>query len=733
MPLVVTLSCSTLSSATLQVESATIIEEISTPTRASVVVAPTDDITADPSDPTALVGQAATVAIVVDGQTTRSFPLVITAVDFLDLDTGPQHVALELEHPVALLRLQRDRRTFLEKSVQDIVTSVTQTVDITPDWTASRGTSPRVACVQLGETDYDLFARLLEDEGIFWFSPDDAATSKLSIADATSAFVATTPEEIPFAGEGVGGGIGELSVRHVVTSGAVAMTDYDYEKPGVNLLSRVTVDEDAAGEVFEYPGKYATQSEGAAIAKIRAEEIASEKVSISGVSDRPELTAAKTFTITTIEDRRLPTESGKLLVRRVEHAMDRGRYRNRFVASPFELPFRPRRRTPAPVAHGTVAARATGPSGQEIHTDRLGRTKFQYAFDRLGPKTDASSQWIRVVQPALGGSMMLARVGWELAIEHEEGDPDRPIAIARMYDGEHPAPEKLPDNKTMTTFDTLTSPNAEKRNAITIDDKAGAMKMAVLAAKDLDATIEHDESETIGANDTLTIGKDSTTMIGGKQTATVEKDDTAKAAKDAGLAVAKKRTKTVSKDESVTVEGGLSVRVDGDDEESVGQDRTVTADAELLETAKGKYDLTVGAAATLSAAKDFTIYVAGKAQETVGAAKTVSSADGALALAVGGDAAVTIGGALAQTVDGNYSATVKGESARTVGAAATLTAAGKLQLSGKTVKVTVAGAGTFIGGGGIVSLTPATLSLVGIVTVKGSGGVEIVGSPHMAT
>ncbi|MBX3231412.1 MAG: type VI secretion system tip protein VgrG [Labilithrix sp.] len=728
-----TLSCPDLAGGVLRVESATLIEEISTPTRAVVVVAPTDDSTLDPADPEALIGSAATLSIVIDQSTSRSFPLVVTAVDYLGLDHSTHDlVSLQLEHPLALLRLQRDRRPFLEKSVEDIAKVVTQTVDVTADWKATRGKTPRIATVQYDETDYDFFSRLLEEEGIFWFSPDDTSAPKLVVADAADAFSPVAGETVPFADEDVGRGIDELLVEHHVTSGAVALRDYDFEKPGVDLLSRTRVDEDAAGELFEYPGRFTTQSEGGAIAKIRAEEVASSKMILRGSSDRPHLRAAAWFTLTTARDRSLPTESGKYLLRRVEHTYDKGHYRNAFVASPFELPFRPARTAPRPVAAGTSSAVATGPSGQEIHTDKLGRTKLKYGFDRLGPDDDASSQWVRVLQPALAGSMMLARVGWELAVRHLDGDPDRPVVVARMYDGQHLAPEKLPDLQTKTSFDTFTSPRAEKINAITIDDKGGAMKMEVIAAKDLDATILHDESETIGANDTVTIGKDSTTLIGGNQTSTVEKDDTAKALKDAGVAVAGNRKKTVTKDETTTIEGGVSARIDGNDEESVGQDLTVAADAELLETAKGKYDLTVLASVTASAKKDYTIYVAGKSSETVGAAKTVASSDGPLSEAIGGDATFTVGGAWVETVDGNRVSSAKGEMARTVGAAATLTAAGKLQLAGKTVKVTVAGAGTFIGAGGIVSLTAASVGLVGVITLKGSGGVEIVGNPQIA-
>jgi type VI secretion system secreted protein VgrG len=720
-----TIQCRALGEVT--VEGGTIEEEISRPTKASLTV-----VAREPLDVDALVGAEAVVTVRGGSAGDRQYPLVITGVDALELDIGGGRYTLELQHPIVLLQLRRDHRIFLEKSTRQIVEAVLQPLSLSLSWSASRGGTARTACVQHGETDYDFLCRLLEEEGIFWLCPDDASAARLLFADAPSAFTAIQGDEnLPLTGEvgeGRGMGVHAIAIEHVVTSGAVALTDWNYETPGVDLTARVTLDDSPAGEVFEYPGRYATPAEGAALAKIRAEEIASEKVRVTGTSNRPQLRAGSHFVLTSERD---DAPTGKYLVRRVEHAVG-AQYENRFVASPFELPYRPRRTTPRPIAEGAFVATVTGPAGQEIHTDKLGRMKARYAFDRLGKDDDAASQWIRVLQPALGGSMMLARVGWEMALRHLDGDPDRPVAVARLYDGEHLPPETLPDKQTKTSFETLTSPNAEKINAITIDDKRDAMLFTVTAAKDLDATILNDETESIGANDTLTVGKDSTTLIGDKQTVTVEKDDTAKAAKDAGVAVAGDRTKTVAKDETATVEGSLSVRVDGDDEETVGQNLEISADEGFLETAKGKYDLSVGGSVTAKAKKDFTVFVAGKSSETVGAAKTIFSSDGPLSESVAGNASMTVGGAWVETVDGDRVASAQGDLERTVGAASVLTAGGKLQVKAEKIKITVTGTATFIAAGGILSVTPASVGFVGLVTLKGSGGVDLVGAPQLA-
>lgn len=721
-----TIKCSPLGD--VVVESGAVVEAISAPTRASVVV-----LREEALEPADVIGQIAVLAVPIDEHTARHFALVVTAVVASELDTASHQYTLELEHPLALLGYRRDVRVFLEKTTRAVVDAVLGAaggIGVEVTWSGTRGTGVRTSCVQYGETDLDFVSRLLEEEGIFYFAPDDERAAKLTFADAPSAFTPVAGKsEIPFSAEGAGMGIHELSVEHVVTSGAVALADYDFEKPGVDLTSRATVDESPAGEVFEYPGRFTTQSDGAALAKIRAEEIASTKVVVTGTSSRSQLRAAAWFTLTSTNE---DTPTGKFLLRRVDHVFDGARYRNSFVASPFDLPYRPRRVTPRPVGDGTVVATVTGPSGQEIHTDRFGRMKGLFAFDRLGKSDDTSSQWIRVAQPALAGSMMLARVGWEMAVRHLDGDPDRAVAVSRMYDGEHVPPEKLPDTQTKTSFETLTSPRGEKLNAVTIEDKSGSMLMEVRAAKDLDATILHDETESIGEDDRIEIGKDSTSLIGDAQTFTVEKDEKTTAAKDAGVSVAGDRTKSISKDESATVDGGVSVRVDGNDESTIAQNLEIKATKELLETAEGKYDLTVGGAVTTKAKKDYFVYVTGNSTETVGGAKSVASSDGTLSDATAGKATLTVGGAWVETITGNRIASTQGDAERTVAAVSAITAAGKLQIKAKTIKITVSGAVTLLGGGGIVNMSPASVTLVGMVTLKGSGGVEIAGAPQMA-
>ena len=117
-------------------------------------------------------------------------------------------------------------------------------------------------------------------------------------------------------------------------------------------------------------------------------------------------------------------------------------YENRFRCLPLEAPFRPPRETPRPVVHGTQTAVVVGPPGEEIFTDKYGRIKVQFHWDRQGKSDADSSCWVRVATAWAGqqwGMVHIPRVGQEVVVAFEEGDPDRPIAVGSVYNAEHDA------------------------------------------------------------------------------------------------------------------------------------------------------------------------------------------------------------------------------------------------------------------------------------------------------
>ncbi len=111
-----------------------------------------------------------------------------------------------------------------------------------------------------------------------------------------------------------------------------------------------------------------------------------------------------------------------------------GIYYCTFESTPPTVSFRPPRIVPRPHVAGSQTAVVVGLAGEEIYTDKYGRIKVQFHWDRVGKNDDNSSCWVRVAQLNTGGSMIVPRVGWEVIVGFEHGDPDRPLIVGSVWD-----------------------------------------------------------------------------------------------------------------------------------------------------------------------------------------------------------------------------------------------------------------------------------------------------------
>src|SRR5262249_32767064 len=114
-------------------------------------------------------------------------------------------------------------------------------------------------------------------------------------------------------------------------------------------------------------------------------------------------------------------------------------YRNAFTCIPKAVPYRPARLTPRPVVHGPQTGCVVGRSGEEIYTDKYGRVKVQFHWDRYGKKNEHSSCWLRVAQSTAGkrwGTSFWPRIGQEVIVAFLEGDPDQPIIVGSVYNAD---------------------------------------------------------------------------------------------------------------------------------------------------------------------------------------------------------------------------------------------------------------------------------------------------------
>ncbi len=135
-----------------------------------------------------------------------------------------------------------------------------------------------------------------------------------------------------------------------------------------------------------------------------------------------------------------------------------------------------------------------GPPGEEIHTDKYGRVKVQFHWDREGKRDDNTSCWIRVSQAHSGpgfGGIDIPRVGEEVIVSFLEGDLDRPIITGRVYHEESMPPFGLPGEKTRSGFKTKTY-KGSGYNELSLDDTPGKEQIRIHGQYNMDTVIEND-------------------------------------------------------------------------------------------------------------------------------------------------------------------------------------------------------------------------------------------------
>ena len=430
---------------------------------------------------------------------------------------------------LAYLAHCHNQRIFQHLSVPQIIASVLKDQGMQADiwrFQLSGDYSPRLYCVQY-ETDLHFLQRLCEEEGLHFHFEHSTDGHVLVFGDDQTSFPNPYQSTAYLQGSGMVAEapvIDRFKLRLETRPTHVSRRDYDFEKPRLELDSESKTPLLPHLEDYAFPGQFTHRERGKQLANRALERHRADYRQADGRSDQ---SAMRSGHFVDMSEHPRTDWNGLWLLTEVEHlglqpqvleesitdaspqdGFSQG-YRNHFVATPWDVIFRPALEHPKPRITGNQHAIVTGPPGEEIYCDEYGRVKVQLPWDRDGQRNEQSSCWLRV---ATGwahdryGSVLIPRVGMEVLVGFADGDPDKPFILSCLPNASTPVPLDLPAEHTRSIFRSQSSPGGGGYNELRIEDKKGAEEIALRAQRDFVQLVLNDERIQVDNQRTVVVG-----------------------------------------------------------------------------------------------------------------------------------------------------------------------------------------------------------------------------------
>ena len=456
-----------------------------------------------------------------------------------------------------LLTLTNDCKIFQNKSVDDIIKDVFADYSFADvKFQLSDSYETLDYCVQYRESDFDFISRLMEHNSIYYYFVHSDGKHQMVITDSNNSHQTVSGyEDIPFCQNNDTNirerdHIYEWIEEYQVRTGKYELNDFDFEAPSSDLTTKSF---DTGKhlhdelEVYDYPGKYTATAEGTKLTDNRSDESQTDYALIRGQGNAMGLQPGMEFMLKDFyfseQNVNHYIVSASYMIEGDQFVSDfsgtNDVFQCQFTAINSKQQFAPERMTAKPIIAGTQTAIVVGKSGEEIWTDKYGRVKVQFHWDREGKDDEESTCWMRVSHPMAGknwGWISLPRIGQEVVVSFMEGDPDRPLITGRVYNAEQMPPYDLPANQTQSGIKTRSSKEgtADNFNEIRFEDKKGEEELYIHAEKDCNRVVENSDTLTVGyddddapncdeGNQTIKIYNDRTeTIEKGNETLTIE-------------------------------------------------------------------------------------------------------------------------------------------------------------------------------------------------------------------
>lgn len=410
-----------------------------------------------------------------------------------------------------LLTKNSNYRIFQKKTVLQIIEDVLQPYTYPVDWRCSGDYETLDYQAQYGESDYTYVCRMLFEHGINFHFEHSQSHLTLVLSDHNAAYkemeakgysnltIYPPNQRFPENAEY----IEFFEPAQQLVSGKVQLSDYQFKQPGLIQNAQeqfLWQHQYAEQEIYEWhQGDFDSADKGGTDkAKHKVEELYQHGYRAQGSGHLKGLQTGFRFNLanhpnsdsnrgwlvlgtqTTIQDISEEKSDNQFYDSKVD-----------FIVQPDEQILRPDKTIAKP--HGRPqTAIVVGPPGEEIHTDKYGRVKVRFHWDRTrGQQQDNDSNydlesgdgsntcWLRVSTAWAGnnfGTIHLPRIGQEVIVDFFNGDPDMPFVSGRLTNPEQMPLWELPSQKALSGIKSKEL-GGSQANQLVMDDTMGQVQV----------------------------------------------------------------------------------------------------------------------------------------------------------------------------------------------------------------------------------------------------------------
>ncbi|MBW2527608.1 MAG: type VI secretion system tip protein VgrG [Deltaproteobacteria bacterium] len=363
--------------------------------------------------------------------------------------------------------LTRHSRVFVEETIPAILEQVLRASGLAAadfDLRLSGKYEPHEFVAQYKESNFAFVSRWMEREGMYYFFEQGDDRERLIITDELGHHTdqpGAAVQYVPLSGGQqdvtTSQGFDSFVAKHQAVPAKVALVDYDYLHPNLDLSGHADVAGGLGGEISLHGENFSTPGQASRYARLRAEELTArrELYFASGrvfhlrpgyrfhLEEHPRPDFNSSYLTVELEHHGNQSASSKLLKQLFEVQYD-DEYQCSLTAMPASVQFRAPSATRWPRIYGYEGAVVCGAAQSDYaQIDDHGRYRVRVMFDESDLSDGEASAWVRMLQPHGGGTEGFhfpLRKGTEVLLFFEGGDPDQPAISGVVPNAVTPSP-----------------------------------------------------------------------------------------------------------------------------------------------------------------------------------------------------------------------------------------------------------------------------------------------------